>query len=82
MTHHSTPPDRPDAGVFEIRLTGTLSSRWAGWFEGLTIRDGGDGTTYISGPVADQAALYGLLQRIHGLGLPLISVARINPADD
>jgi len=82
MTHHQSPTDRPEAGSYEIRLTGTLGSRWAGWFDGLTVRDGGDGTTVITGVIADQAALYGLLQRIHGLGLPLISVARIDPSDD
>jgi hypothetical protein len=82
MTHHGTPIDPAGAGTYEIRLTGTLGPRWAGWFDGPTVRDGGDGTTLITGRVADQAALHGLLQRIHGLGLPLISVTRIDPGDD
>lgn len=71
--HHAT------AGHYEIRITGALSPRWAGWFDGLAVIDAGHGTTVISGPIADQAALYGLLQRIHGLGLPLISVTRLDP---
>jgi hypothetical protein len=70
--------DDPGGGYYEIRLTGKLAPHWAGWFDGLTVRDSGDGTTVIAGPIADQAALHGLLQRIHGLGLPLLSVNRIS----
>jgi hypothetical protein len=61
-------------GRYEIRLQGRLDSRWAAWFDGLAIAHGSDGTTIIHGPVADQAALYGLLQKTRDLGLPLISV--------
>jgi hypothetical protein len=65
-------------GWYEIRLQGRLdSSRWAAWFDGLTIARGSDGTTIIRGPVADQAALHGLLQKARDLGLPLISVTQI-----
>ena len=42
----------------------------------MTVTDGGDGTTVLRGPVADQAALHGLLQRVRDLGLPLITVTR------
>jgi hypothetical protein len=77
MTERHTPEgDRHGAGRYEIRLTGHLDARWAAWFEGLTVCHGGDGTTLISGPVADQAALHGLLQRVRDLGLPLVSVTR------
>ena len=51
----------------------------AAWFDGLTIAHGSDGTTIIHGPVADQAALYGLLQKTRDLGLPLISVNHVDP---
>jgi hypothetical protein len=68
--------DRSEAGRYEIRLTGHLDAHWAAWFDGLTVSDGGDGTTRISGPIADQAALHGLLQRVRDLGLPLVSVTR------
>ena len=77
MTERHTPKgSRPEAGRYEIRLTGHLDARWAAWFDGLTVRHEGDGTTLISGPVADQAALHGLLQRVRDLGLPLVSVTR------
>ena len=66
-------------GQYEIRLKGRLGSRWAAWFDGLSIAHGSDGTTTIQGQVADQAALYGLLQKARDLGLPLISVNHIDP---
>jgi hypothetical protein len=69
--------DRP--GRYEIRLKGRLEARWAAWFDGLTVTHDSDGTTVIGGPVADQAALYGLLQKTRDLGLPLISVNYVNP---
>jgi hypothetical protein len=68
-----------DAGQYEIRLKGHLESRWAAWFDGLTLRHDSDGTTVIEGPVADQAALHGLLQKVRDVGVPLISVARVPP---
>ena len=64
-------------GRYEIRLKGHLGSRWAAWFDGLSITRCSDGTTIIHGPVADQAALHGLLQKIRDLGLPLISVNHV-----
>jgi len=76
--------DTPDGhqespGRYEIRLKGHLDSRWAAWFDGLTITRDSDGTTIIHGPVADQAALHGLLQKTRDLGLPLISVNYVEP---
>jgi hypothetical protein len=70
--------DRPEAGRYEIRLQGHLDARWGGWFDGLSLRYESDGTTTIHGPVADQAALHGLLQRVRDLGLPLVSVTRVD----
>ncbi|MFI7065809.1 hypothetical protein ACIBL3_32755 [Kribbella sp. NPDC050124] len=64
---------------YEIRLHGRLDSRWSDWFDGLTLTAGADGSTTLRGPVADQAALYGVLQRLRDLGLPLISIAQIEP---
>src|SRR5665811_1597727 len=64
--------------AYQIRITGQLGSRWADWFEGLTITlDGGD--TLITGPVVDQAALHGLLKRVRDLGMPLVSVSHVEP---
>ena len=68
-----------DPGWYEIRVHGHLGTRWAAWFDGLTLTRGSDGTTTIHGPVADQAALHGLLQKIRDLGLPLISVNHATP---
>ena len=79
MTDRWTPtPDRPEAGRYEIRLMGRLDAHWAAWFDGLTVSQVGDGTTVISGPIADQAALHGLLQRVRDLGLPLVSVISVD----
>jgi hypothetical protein len=68
-----------DPGPYEIRVKGHLDARWAAWFDGLTIAHGSDGTTTIHGPVADQAALHGVLQKTRDLGLPLISVNQVEP---
>ncbi len=70
---------RNDAGRCEIRLKGHLDSRWAAWFDGLSLTHGSDGTTVIHGPVADQAALHGLLQKVRDVGLPLVSVVCVEP---
>ena len=63
---------------YEIRVEGVLDQRWTAWFEGLQIGSD-DSQTVISGPVADQAALRGLLNRVCDLGLALISVRRLDP---
>jgi hypothetical protein len=68
-----------DAGRYEIRLKGHLAPRWAAWFDGLSLSSENDGTTIISGLVADQAALHGLLHRVRDIGLPLVSVTRVEP---
>ena len=66
-------------GQYEIRVKGHLHSRWSAWFDGLGLTNESDGTTIIHGLVADQAALYGLLQKTRDLGLPLISVNQVDP---
>jgi hypothetical protein len=68
-----------DPGRYEIRLKGHLDSRWAAWFDGLTLTHESDGTTLIHSPVADQAALHGLLQKVRDVGLPLVSVTQVEP---
>ena len=67
------------AGRYKIRIKGHLHSRWADWFDGLRLTNESDGTTIISGPVLDQAALHGLLQKVRDVGLPLVSVTSIDP---
>ena len=73
---HGPTGDRPEAGGYEIRLNGHLDARWSARFDGLALRHEAVGTTVLSGHVADQAALHGLLQRVRDLGIPLVSVTR------
>lgn len=67
--------------LYEIRIAGHLSPQWMDWFEGLTITLDEDGNTLLSGPVADQAALHGLLKKVRDLGLSLLSVNRVPPLE-
>lgn len=67
--------------IYEIRIAGHLSPHWMDWFDGLTITLEDDGNTLLSGPVADQAALHGLLKKVRDLGMPLVSVIPI-PFDE
>jgi hypothetical protein len=64
---------------YVIRIKGHLDSRWATWFDGLTLVNETDGTATISGPVVDQAALHGLLQKLRDVGIPLMSLTPIQP---
>jgi hypothetical protein len=68
-----------DRSWYEVRLRGRLDPRWSDWFDGLTVETAADGTTTLRGPVADQAALHGLLHRLGDLGLPLISLTQVSP---
>lgn len=60
--------------IYQVRIKGHLGPQWMNWFEGLTITLEEDGSTLLSGPVADQAALHGLLKKVRDLGMPLLSV--------
>ena len=60
--------------VYQIRLQGHLGCQWAEWFDGLTITLADNGQSLLTGPVVDQAALYGLLKKVRDVGLPLLSV--------
>ena len=61
---------------YEITVQGVLGPRWSDWFDGLQLTSDADGRTTSAGPVADQAALHGLLTRIRDLGLTLLTVRR------
>ena len=65
------------AAYYQIRVSGHLDCHWSEWFDDLTIIHDADGATTLIGPVSDQAALYGLLNKAYDLGLTLIAVARI-----
>jgi hypothetical protein len=64
---------------YEIRVNGVLGGGWSAWFDGLQVTSDDRGQTIIAGPVADQAALHGLLARIRDLGLELLVVRRTDP---
>lgn len=82
MSQHDDSTTYADhAPLYEIRLKGHLGREWADWFGGMAIHLTEDGDTLLTGPVADQAALHGLLKKVRDLGLPLISVQCVNPND-
>jgi hypothetical protein len=70
-----------DAGRYEICIRGHLGSRWATWFDGMTLTAMSDGTTVLEGPVVDQAALHGVLHKVRDTGLPLLSVNQVDIGD-
>ena|SRR5437868_4868647 len=63
--------------VYEVRIMGHLGAEWADWFGGLTVTLEDNGETLLTGPVADQAALHGLLKKVRDLGTLLLSVNRV-----
>ncbi len=73
----TTDPSQPV--IYEIRIEGHLDIQWTDWFEGLTINLEDNGEMLLTGPVVDQAALFGLLKKVRDLGMPLVSVNRIKP---
>jgi hypothetical protein len=76
---HSERTNPAQPVVYQIRLQGHLGSQWTDWFGGLTLtlEEGGD--TLLTGPVTDQAALFGLLKKVRDLSLPLVSVSPLEP---
>ncbi len=79
---HAAPIRPHDADWYEIRVQGRLDPRWSTYLDGVHLTPDGDGTTILSGRVVDQAALHGLLAGLRDLGLPLISVARVDHEPD
>ena len=68
--------DRPSQS-YRLRIRGHLDPDWSSWFDDLTITQEDDGTTTLTGPLVDQAALYGLLGRLRDLGATLLDVERL-----
>jgi len=63
--------------IYQIRVKGNLDKKWSDWFDDFTVTPQANGETLMTSPVADQAALHGLLAKIRDLGLPLLSVKRM-----
>lgn len=64
--------------IYQIRLQGHLDAQWEEWFDGLTITFDVADETMLTGPIVDQAALHGVLRKIRDLGIPLLSVTRLD----
>ncbi len=80
MSSELHPKHDPDGIlVYQVRLKGHLGPEWTDWFWGLAITLEEDGETLLTGPIADQAALYGLLKKVRDLGIPLVSVNCVEP---
>lgn len=75
MDNRRSPGDAP--ACYQIRVRGALEQHWSDWFDGMAIAYDASGDTLLIGPLADQAALYGVLHRIRDLGLMLLAVARL-----
>ena len=76
---HAAVEPHPDAGWYRIRIQGRLDPRWSSWFDGMAVSVCGDGSTVLRGPVGDQAALHGLIQKVRDLGLTLLEVTHELP---
>ncbi|MCB0075931.1 MAG: hypothetical protein KDD73_00825 [Anaerolineales bacterium] len=75
----STLRKRPTRGQYKLRIKGHLGDQWAGWLGSQQITHHADGTTVLTGDVADHAALYGLLRKVRDLGMPLLSLTYDEP---
>ena len=73
----NTEPGQP--AVYQVRIKGHLGREWTDWFGGLSITLEDNGETLLTGALVDQAALHGLLRQVRDLGMPLLSVNRVQP---
>jgi len=78
MDIERSPDDTP--ARYQIQVRGALDPRWSAWFDQLAISHDAEGNTLLAGLVIDQAALYGLINRLRDLGLTLLAVARLPPS--
>jgi hypothetical protein len=72
--------DKP--ATYRIRVQGKLDAQWSDWFDGLDIQTEPGDRTLLTGQVADQPALHGLLAKISNLALPLLLVERVGVGDE
>ena len=74
----NTPSVHAGGGIFEIRIKGHLDSRWSEWLDGLDVELLENGEMILSGAIVDQAALMGILSKLYGLNLAILSVKKVN----
>jgi hypothetical protein len=79
LNNHHSEIDPGQPSTYQIRIKGHLACQWTDWFAGFTITFEGDGDTSLTGPVADQAALHGLMRKVRDLGMTLVSVNSVEP---
>ena len=77
--NRTTDPSQPM--VYQIRIKGHLGGQWTDWFGGLSITQEENGETLLRGPVVDQAALHSVLKKVRDLGMPLLSLSRVQTGD-
>jgi len=66
--------------VYQIRIEGHLDDQWTDWCSGFAITLEENGDTLLTGPIVDQAALFGLLKKVRDLGMSLVSINRGEPS--
>jgi hypothetical protein len=80
MLHESNSShEKVEPLIYQIKIKGHLDRKWADWFAGLSITSQDSGETLLTGPVLDQAMLYGLLRKVRDVGLPLVAVMQVEP---
>ena len=79
-SRHDNATDHAEPPIYQIRIEGHLDRAWEDWFCGLDVTLEDDGHTLLTGGIVDQAALHGLLKKVRDLGMPLVSVNRVEPS--
>ncbi len=82
MSHTPDPTTCGQQPTYHIRIRGHLDSRWDAWFDHMTVTPEASGDTLLAGPIIDQAALHGVLRKVRDLGLPLLSIMRVETEPD
>jgi hypothetical protein len=78
MANERNPKTNPDGPmIYQVRIKGQLDRKWIDWFGDVSITLEENGDTLLTCPVIDQAALHGLLKKVRDLGMPLLSVNRV-----
>ena len=66
-----------DTPVYQIRIQGQIDESWSDWLGGLTITPQPDGETLLAGPIPDQAALHGILDKLYAMNLSILTVVQV-----